>query len=173
MRYRKLRIAWSVVFGILCLLLIALWVRSYWWVDVVKVKPPELELTAWSISGKFGFENLLQATRNDWDLLNPWELTSEKADVTDYSPSISLNWQPQYSRLNIVYFHEEGTFEGYLSGIQPYRRTLLMVPQYYPVALAALLAGIPWIRWRFGLRTLLITTTLVAVVLGLIVYAGR
>ena len=34
MRYRKLRIAWSVVWGILCLLLIALWVRSYWWNDI-------------------------------------------------------------------------------------------------------------------------------------------
>jgi hypothetical protein len=29
MKYRKLRIAWSVACGILCLLLIALWVRSY------------------------------------------------------------------------------------------------------------------------------------------------
>ena len=32
-RYRKLRIAWSVVWGVACLLLIALWVRSYWWLD--------------------------------------------------------------------------------------------------------------------------------------------
>src|ERR1700741_5475233 len=29
MRYRKLRIAWSVGGGVLCLLLIVLWVRSY------------------------------------------------------------------------------------------------------------------------------------------------
>jgi hypothetical protein len=33
MKYRKLRIAWSVGCGIVCLLLIALWVRSYWWSD--------------------------------------------------------------------------------------------------------------------------------------------
>ena len=31
MRFRKLRIAWSVGCGILCVLLIVLWVRSYWW----------------------------------------------------------------------------------------------------------------------------------------------
>ena len=39
----------------------------------------------------------------------------------------------------------------------------------------AALAAAPWIRWsrRFSLRTLLIATTLVAVVLGLIVYAAR
>src|SRR6476620_6466011 len=30
MRFRKLRIAWSVVWGLAAVLLIALWVRSYW-----------------------------------------------------------------------------------------------------------------------------------------------
>ena len=33
MRFRKLRIAWSVMCGIACVLLIVLWVRSYWWQD--------------------------------------------------------------------------------------------------------------------------------------------
>src|SRR4051794_31206678 len=33
MRYRKVRIAWSVVWGVVAVLLIVLWVRSYWWVD--------------------------------------------------------------------------------------------------------------------------------------------
>jgi hypothetical protein len=41
------------------------------------------------------------------------------------------------------------------------------------IILTAALAGVPWIRWRFSLRTLLIATSLVAVVLGLIVYAVR
>src|SRR6478736_9471608 len=35
MRFRKLRIAWSVGCGILCVLLIVLWVRSYRWCDTV------------------------------------------------------------------------------------------------------------------------------------------
>src|SRR5262245_49064069 len=30
---RGLRIAWSVMCGILCVLLVVLWVRSYWWID--------------------------------------------------------------------------------------------------------------------------------------------
>src|ERR1700750_2481876 len=34
MKYRKLRIAWSVVWGVLAVLLIALWVRSYSVYDV-------------------------------------------------------------------------------------------------------------------------------------------
>ena len=36
--------------------------------------------------------------------------------------------------------------------------------------LSAVAAISPWLRWRFSLRTLLIATTLVAVVLGLIVW---
>ena len=35
MRFRKLRIAWSVVWGLAAVLLIVLWVRSYWWHDCV------------------------------------------------------------------------------------------------------------------------------------------
>jgi hypothetical protein len=40
-------------------------------------------------------------------------------------------------------------------------------------AAAALLAALPWIRCQFSLRTLLIATTLVAVALGLIVWAAK
>ena len=37
---RGLRIAWNVVFGILCLLLIVLWVRSYWRYDLLSLPGP-------------------------------------------------------------------------------------------------------------------------------------
>src|SRR3954462_7934574 len=37
MRYRKLRIAWSVAWGLATVLLIALWVRSYHWQDFISV----------------------------------------------------------------------------------------------------------------------------------------
>jgi hypothetical protein len=33
MRFRKLRIAWSVAWGLLAVLLVVLWVRSYWHQD--------------------------------------------------------------------------------------------------------------------------------------------
>lgn len=35
MRYRKVRIAWSVVWGVVAVLLVLLWVRSYWRYDFV------------------------------------------------------------------------------------------------------------------------------------------
>jgi hypothetical protein len=49
----------------------------------------------------------------------------------------------------------------------------LTVPCWFPVVLSAVLVVVPWIKWRFTVRTLLIATTLVAVVLGLIVYVMR
>jgi hypothetical protein len=38
MRFRKLRIPWSVAWGIACVLLVVLWVRSYWWSDITNRK---------------------------------------------------------------------------------------------------------------------------------------
>jgi hypothetical protein len=45
MKYRKLRIAWSVTWGIVCLLLVAVWVRSYSYLDTIGT-PPRV-LTSW------------------------------------------------------------------------------------------------------------------------------
>ena len=53
---------------------------------------------------------------------------------------------------------------------------LFAIRYWSPVVLSATLATVPWIRhlsWRFSLRTLLIAMTLVAVVLGLAVYAAN
>ena len=48
----------------------------------------------------------------------------------------------------------------------------LVAPHWFPALLSVVLATIPWFSrsFRFSLRTLLIATTLVAVVLGLIVW---
>src|SRR4051812_39579519 len=35
LRFRKSRIAWSVFWGLACVLLIVLWVRSYRWTEIV------------------------------------------------------------------------------------------------------------------------------------------
>ena len=49
----------------------------------------------------------------------------------------------------------------------------IRVPYWSLVSLSAVFAYLPWLHWRFSLRTLLIATTLVAVLLGAIVYAIR
>jgi hypothetical protein len=49
----------------------------------------------------------------------------------------------------------------------------LDVPHWFLVLATIGLSALPWLRLRFSLRTLLIATTLVAVVLGLVVWASR
>jgi len=52
----------------------------------------------------------------------------------------------------------------------PYRE--LTSPHWFSAAVFGILGTLPWLPWspQFSLRTLLIATTLVAVVLGLIVW---
>ena len=51
MRYRKLRIAWSVGWGVVAVLLCVLWVRSYRWIDEVGVTGSSTELSVGTFSG--------------------------------------------------------------------------------------------------------------------------
>ena len=116
---RKLRIAFSVTCGIVCLLLIALWVRSY--------------------------------------------RASIKMHVGDFSV-VSC-----YGRIDVQVFDDpRGTFAW------PYQ-PLFKVRHSVLVFATAALGTATWAPWsnRFSLRTLLIATTLVAVALGLIVWAAR
>jgi hypothetical protein len=48
---------------------------------------------------------------------------------------------------------------------------LIGLPHWLAILIIGAVAAVPWLRWQFSLRTLLITTTLVAVVLGIAVYA--
>ena len=52
----------------------------------------------------------------------------------------------------------------------------IIVPHWFVAGIFAAFAFVPWLPWwstRFSLRTLLIVTTLVAVVLGLVVWVAR
>src|SRR3954451_3787256 len=52
LRFRKLRIAWSVFWGLACVLLILFWVRSYWRIDNIRFPILQTNLVgAWSIQG--------------------------------------------------------------------------------------------------------------------------
>jgi hypothetical protein len=44
---RLLRIAFSVACGIVCLMVIAVWVRSYWWVDAIPFAPSHYNEDSW------------------------------------------------------------------------------------------------------------------------------
>jgi hypothetical protein len=147
MRFRKLRIAWSVLWGIAFVLLIALWVRSYWRCDICGLTlDAQKRWNFCSVEGRI-FLIVPDCTSANWAIgkSREWDIRSE------YVPYVSNDGEPFL----------------YLNGFDGYYRAI--VPHLMLAAFAIPLGAIPWIRYRFSLRTLLIATTLVAVVLGLIV----
>jgi hypothetical protein len=142
MRFRKLRIAWSVVCGIICLLLIVLWVRSYWWSDLyIAQLSSQRYFGIGDTNGRTFFGTARSVGHPAWTLI-----VEPSENRAEYFPRI-----------------DESVYAG---GVDLY------LPNWMLVILTATLAAAPWISWskRFSLRTLLIATTLVAVVLGLIVW---
>jgi hypothetical protein len=151
MRFRKLRIAFSAACLIACVLLIVLWVRSYWWVDSIETrKSPSIWVVA---SGRgvlgVGYDPLVSPVA-----VRDWRFESDPPDYEAQSP--------QHSILGFYIHHSQGEFA-------------ILLPYWFLVLFAMVLVAVPWIRWskRFSLRTLLIATTLVAVVLGLIIWSVR
>ena len=145
MRFRKLRIAFSVTCGIACVLLIVLWVRSSGRVEVIRRENrPVLYDGVYSSHG-------FVVIHGEPDLWLRLGFTGWK-----YERLPSDFWKPK-SHWRPYFLHQRKKME-------------LLVP-YWIVAFVTIMAGAaPWLPWRFSLCTLLIATTLVAVVLGLIVW---
>jgi hypothetical protein len=147
MRYRKLQIAWSVGWGLLAVLLIVLWVRSYYVFDYVS-RINAFSTTIGSNAGALSFEQVdLKLERGVSSRSHGWR---HKAVKPSQLPT-GFSWRHV-----------------------PSLGTLRIQIPYWPLFVAtAAAATFPGVAWRFSLRTLLIATTLVAVLLGLIVYAAR
>ena len=149
MKYRKLRIAWSVGWGIACVLLVALWVRTYWITEGINYTKGQTYVCIFTKKGVAGLHY-------------------------ESSPSrTTLQNRPHFERM--WYKNRPDEYE-YITPFRWDRRpegTLITVPVWCCQSVLLLLAAMPWLHWRFSLRTLLIATTLVAVGLGLAVYANR
>jgi hypothetical protein len=145
MRFRKLRIAWSVACGIACVLLIVLWVRSYWWFDISHAMKPTLV----SARGKLFLTNKIEMT---------------------LSPSLEdLNAPQPFGRNRFI-----RGFSYTIEQVEVERASYIaVVPIWILVLTFAGFAVLPWLRWRFTTRTLLIVITAVAVMLGVVVYLAR
>jgi hypothetical protein len=145
MKYRKLRIAWSVAWGIVAVLMIALWVRSYWWTSGVQYWGSTQVFSIGVVHGSFSYEQaVLPQSGAGWEIVNHRLLKNEL---------------PKHPFL----------VRSLPTGI------LVYIPGCFPVMICSVLPAIPWIRWskRFRVGTLLIATTLVAVGLGLVVWSTR
>jgi hypothetical protein len=157
MKFRKLRIAWSVLCGAACVLLILLWVRSYWWNDSVFKRLGSRELLLQMRLGEVGI----------------WVTPTKPSQL----PSDDTQWRIGKERPSPAfnYFMIEGSRVIPVTGRFGFRyrsnpqNTVAWIPFWAITLPVAGAAGVPWVEGRFSLRALLIATTLVAMVLGLIV----
>jgi hypothetical protein len=156
---RKLRIAWSVGCGIVCLLLIVLWVRSYWRADELTLAS-RLRLTSiygciqhMGPFGRYRFEE-------DWDYLC-WRPSRDEIRAITQTEAMLNDQKALLKRFG-------------LTGRPPsiWQRP---VPHWVAVCVAATLTVAPWLKLsiRFSLRALLFATTLGAALLGAIIYAAK
>jgi hypothetical protein len=146
---RGLRIAWSVAWGILCVLLILLWVRSYKIRDSVWLPGSSYGLQINSLTGHFATFIVSRASP-----------TSQFVPAKVAHDRIAGRWADLFDK-NVLgfYFGRAG------------RELRVDMPHWFCVLALAIIGIAPWKfeGGRFSLRTLLIATTLIAVVLGLTV----
>jgi hypothetical protein len=181
MRFRKLRIAWSVASGLAALLLIVLWAISYWRTASLLVQfVPQLTApdkrflgyeSAWfsSDGGRMWFHLNTGDGGHSGPVLQvgmywhsyPYDQQTHEEDLSE-----SFKQLPLLLRLAGVDF---GKYEDNDSDFH------WILPHWLAALIFSIIGAIPWLPWcpRFSLRTLLVGTTLVAVVLGVIVWAIR
>jgi hypothetical protein len=144
--FRKVRIAFSVVCGIACLLLIVLWVRSFWWIEIIWAPlSDEYSIAAGSFPGICGVG--FPPAIGTWGI--------ERSPGEDWWANRTDQYTSRWGALIV----------------EP--RSLL-VPYWLLVLVSAFLSATPWIGWthRFSIRTLFIATTLLSLLLGLMVLAS-
>jgi hypothetical protein len=158
MKHRKLRIAWSVAWSVVAVLLIALWVRSYWTWDTVSyytdpydpIKIPRtVEFESWR--GVCAVYSEPIGDFSELPFFQRWTHSTKSPPV----------WIPE-------------TQWSFKNG-DPEDRHEFKVPHWFLLGIIGTVAATPWLykQRRFSLRTLLIATTLVAMGLAAIVWQMR
>ena len=158
MKYGKLRIGWSVFWGVGAALLVVMWVRSYWRADQFSVTTKIRITRVDSNYGKLLFAT--EAPLMAGTFIEKWGVWSG-----DAMRDVILPPMPEYSVQGFTAATSGTEGPGFAVG----------APMWFAVFASASCAVIPWtgwLRWRFSLRALLVGMTLVAVGLGLIVWAS-
>ncbi|MGD9635172.1 MAG: hypothetical protein AB7G28_18845 [Pirellulales bacterium] len=155
----RFRVAVSVFFGLLTVALCVIWVKSHRWPDIGKSRFTNFSIGIDVVCGHVRLETKYQPDR---------PMTS--------TPQLWIRSPHDFGEWKWSLEQKLPTFDWYC-GKDDNQRTLctLWVPMWLLVAASALLSAVAWLvpLQRFSLRTLLIATTLIAVLLGLAVWAGR
>ena len=144
---KYLRIAATALSLTACVLLVVLWVRSYWRLDAVGVWDGAAMI---SVAGAIGIDS----NESHYERLT--------FSTADFLADVKTQWPSR----------QWGTFRVSVTPTYKY----FAIPYWFATLLAAALtflsSGI-YRKSQFSLRTLLIATALVAVVLGIVVAAQR
>lgn len=143
---QALKISWTAVCGMCCVLLLVLWIRSCWRSDEVT-----------RVSSK----RIVRVISSDGQLYASYD-----GNLKGAIPA---------SRGTTWHYLEGRPFELRREWFAADGRARFCFPLGPPTIAFALVGVIPWVRLstRFTVRTLLLVTTVAAVVLGLIVWVVR
>jgi hypothetical protein len=146
--FHYLRIAVTAFSVTACVLLVALWVRSYWWLTTYA--NDYISFTTADGVFQLTWLNDPSLYDNGWTNISMEEFNRMAYGSATRPVSSASKLLPNF-------------------GLGP---LWLVIPIWFLVIVAGAFAIFPWIHWskRFSLRTLLIATTLVAMGLGTIIY---
>jgi hypothetical protein len=156
MKHRMRRIAWSVAWGVVAVLLCVLWVRSYSRDESLYVRLSNKHI--FMIASLRGELSAARSLYNPDAFLEPWQIRSRV-----------MSQPARNNRLqDLPWYHGVIGF-GYTDSVSI---QAVGVPYWFVLTMSALLCWSSH-KFHFCLRTLLIATTLVAVALGLIGWAAK
>jgi hypothetical protein len=145
---RRFRIGVSVFFAVLTVLLCGLWVRSYWVTDLIsRIDSRSIATTIGSRYGTiyFAYFDAAIGYKGTANSAAPREWAYKAVDVYTSSDG-PFAWRRDLASLHVV------------------------VPFWLIVIVAVSCGGVLWLPLRFSVRTLFIAVTLVALLLGLIMW---
>jgi hypothetical protein len=147
---RYLRIVFSAICGIACVLLVVLWVRSLRAED--------------RLTGHFSGSQRFRLYSSRGCLV--WYVPGTPGQPNSYlwgSDFGSKFWleksDPRIASVPRIHHHPQESW--------------VTLPHWLLVGVCATFAVVPWIHWRFSLRTLLIAITLIGLILGTIITKTR
>jgi hypothetical protein len=144
---KYLRIAVTALSLTTCVLLIALWVRTLFAIDTIQGPVGNIHVVATSRHSGLSI-GLVRLNRMPHSWSHKSEPANEKVSV-------------QYSSVIGFGIHSSN------------RLSAIRLPVWCILLLSAAAATVPWLPWRFSLRTMLIAMTVVAALLGLVIWTTK
>ena len=151
---RYVRISTTVFFAVLSVLLIVLWVRSYWWSDACLGGFHKYLYYIDSLRGGMAL-SVFDPSDEEVVVIRSFKTVSDPVTESMKKRLHALGAPPWLSVWGFDWWFAASGFA-------------ISMPHWFAVLLTGLLAALPWIKLRFSLRTMLIGMTLIAVICGAI-----